>query len=295
MKIRTFGSLIVQGIHSLWRNGWMSVASIGTVTITLFIFGLFFLIVLNTNHIAGSVESDVEIAAFLVQDLSESEVAEVGNRIGKIRGVNEVVFIPKEQSLEELTKTFGKDHNLLASLDGKNPLPDYFRIKTLDPTEVGTVARLINRMAEVDEVRYGQEYVDKLFAVTHWVRLAGVALMSLLSIAAIFLIATTIRLTVFARRREIAIMRLVGATNWFIRWPFFLEGTFLGLIGASLAVFILLFSYLGVIDQLSQAIPFVPLMTDPELLKQLLGGMILAGMLLGACGSAISLRKFLQI
>ena len=295
MKIRTFGSLIVQGIHSLWRNGWMSVASIGTVTITLFIFGLFFLIVLNTNHIAGSVESDVEIAAFLVQDLSEAEVAEVGNRIGKIRGVNEVVFIPKEQSLEELTKTFGKDHNLLASLDGKNPLPDYFRIKTLDPTEVGTVARLINRMAEVDEVRYGQEYVDKLFAVTHWVRLAGVALMSLLSIAAIFLIATTIRLTVFARRREIAIMRLVGATNWFIRWPFFLEGTFLGLIGASLAVFILLFSYLGVIDQLSQAIPFVPLMTDPELLKQLLGGMILAGMLLGACGSAISLRKFLQI
>ncbi|MDW7674644.1 MAG: permease-like cell division protein FtsX [Bacillota bacterium] len=295
MKINTFGGLALQGVKSLWRNGWMSIASIATVTITLFIFGLFFLLVLNTNYIADSVESDVEIAAFLVQDLSEEESKAIGDKLKTIVGVSEVTLVPKEKSLEQLTKTFGREHDLVAALDGKNPLPDYYRVKTLDPTQVGTVAKLINRMAEIEDVRYGQEYVDKLFAVTHWVRLIGLALMSLLSIAAVFLIATTIRLTVFARRREIAIMKLVGATNWFIRWPFFLEGTFLGLIGASIAVLILLFSYMGVIEQLTVTLQFIPLLTDVSLLKQLLLGMILAGMALGACGSAISLRKFLDV
>lgn len=295
MKVSTFGHLIIQGFRSLWRNGWMSVASIGTVTITLFIFGLFLLLVLNTNHIASSVESDVEIAAFLDVDLPEEKVLAVGEQLDKIMGVTAVTFVPKEESLEQLTKTFGRDHDLVAALDGKNPLPDYYRVKTLDPTQVGTVARMIGRMAEVEEVRYGQEYVDRLFAVTHWIRISGVALMTLLSVAAVFLIATTIRLTVFARRREIAIMRLVGATNWFIRWPFILEGTFLGLIGASLAVLILLFSYLGVIDQLRTSIPFVPLMTDVNLLKQLLTGMLLAGIALGICGSVLSLRRFLKV
>jgi len=295
MKISTFGSLVAEGFRSLWRNGWMSVASIGTVTITLFIFGLFYLLVLNTNYIASTVESDVEIAAFLNVNLPEESVKEVGERLNKIMGVGEVTFVPKEKSLEQLTKTFGRDHDLVAALDGKNPLPDYYRIKTVDPSQIGTVARLIGRMVEVDEVRYGQEYIEKLFAVTHWIRIAGIALMVLLSAAAVFLIATTIRLTVFARRREIAIMRLVGATNWFIRWPFVLEGTFLGLIGASIAVLMLLFSYLGVIEQLRTAIPFMPLMTDTVLLKQLLIGMILAGVALGICGSTLSLRRFLKV
>lgn len=295
MKISTFGHLIREGMRSLWRNGLMSVASIGTVTITLFLFGLFYLLVLNTNHIAGNVESDVEIAAFLKADLTKSETEQLEEKLNKILGVSQVVFVHKDESLEDMTKKFGRDHDIVGALDGKNPLPDYYRIKTLDPTQVGTVARLVDRMSEVDEVRYGQEYVEKLFAVTHWVRIAGITLMALLSVAAIFLIATTIRLTVFARKREIAIMQLVGATNWFIRWPFFLEGTFLGLIGAGFAVLILLFGYVGVIGQLSSAIPFVPLMTDPHILRQLFVGMIVAGMFLGACGSAISLRKFLKV
>jgi cell division transport system permease protein len=295
MKVSTFGSLVAQGFSSLWRNGWMSAASIGTVTITLFIFGLFYLLVLNTNYIASTVESEVEIAAFLHLDLSDESIKEVGERLNKILGVAEVTFVPKEKSLEQLTKTFGRDHDLVTALNGKNPLPDYYRIKTADPSQVAVVAKLIARMAEIDEIRYGQEYVDKLFAVTHWIRISGIALMTLLSVAAVFLIATTIRLTVFARRREIAIMRLVGATNWFIRWPFILEGTFLGLIGASIAVLILFYSYLGVIDQLRIAVPFVPLMTDVVLLKQLLTGMILAGVVLGICGSILSLRRFLKV
>lgn len=295
MKLRTFSNLIGQSLKSIWRNGWMSLASIGTVAITLFLFGLFFLLILNTNYIAQTVESDVEIAAFLDVELERDQVNRVGQRIQALNGVTEVTLVTKEEALEDLQQQWGRDHDLVGALDGKNPLPDYFRIKTEEPSQVPLIATAIGRMSQVDDVRYGQEIIDQLFSVTKWVRMIGVVIMALLSLAAVFLIATTIRLTVFARKREVGIMKLVGATNWYIRWPFIFEGTFLGLIGSGLAIGILAVAYLGAIDQIQASVPFIPLITDSDNLIHLFVGMLTAGMGLGAIGSIVSLRKFLKI
>ncbi|MGF7184709.1 cell division transport system permease protein [Desulfitispora alkaliphila] len=295
MKTRTFSGLLIQGFKSLWRNGWMSLASIGTVTITLFLFGMFFLLILNTNYIADTVESDVEIAAFLDMELDQEQVEVIGQRLENINGVESVLLVTKEEALEDLQQQFGRDHDLVGALDGKNPLPDYYRIKTEEPHQVALIATAVERMVEVDEVRYGQEVVDQLFSVTKWVRIVGAIIMGLLSLAAVFLIATTIRLTVFARRQEIGIMKLVGATNWYIRWPFILEGTFLGLLGSVLAISVLSAAYFGLIGQLQTAMPFIPFIGDSDNLIMLFVGMLVAGMVLGAIGSLVSLRKFLKV
>lgn len=295
MKLRTAPYFLGQAALGLRRNGLMSVAAVLTVAIALFIFGAFLLLVLNANYIALFLESNVEIAAYLEVDAPRSEAQRLVEQVRELAGVAEVKLVTKEEGLAQLSRQFGAEHDLLAALGGTNPLPDYLRVKATSPEAVEPVAQTLARLPRVEKVDYGKNVVERLFQVLYWVRWLGVAIMLLLALAAVFLVAITIRLTVYARRREVAIMKYVGASDWFIRVPFFLEGLALGLLGSILAVGALYLGYDMLLGERGLgSLSFIPLLADYSLIGQVLGGLLLAGMLVGAVGSVVSVRHYLK-
>ena len=295
MKIRTVGYFFKESLKSLFRNGWMSVASVATVAVSLFICGVFWLLVLNVNNIATSLESEVEIRAFIREEVPQSQSLALQKEIAAYPGTKEVTFVSKEEALLSLKKQFGNEQSLLAALDGKNPLPDSLVIKTKAASDVIPIAQRLEKNPLLEKVRYGKGIVEKLFALINWVRLLGLGMMILLAVGAVVLIAITIRLTVYSRRREITIMKYVGATDWFIRWPFLLEGMFLGLLGSLCAAGVLFWAYAVLLDNISTSLGFIKLVQQPEALWQIALGLMVLGTFLGATGSVISLRRFLRV
>ncbi len=294
MRIKNIQYYFREAVQSIVRNSWISVASVGVVAVSLLILGSSLLLVLNANHIAANLESSVEISLFLKEQVTKDEVEDLEDEIADMPEVTEVVFVSKQQALEEMRDNFGEKSDILAGLEEKNPLPDALRIRTSTVGQVAPLAAELENYDEVDQVRYGQGVVEKLLALSKWVRTAGLVTMVLLGIAAIFLIATTIRLSVYSRRKEIGIMKMLGATNWFVQFPFVLEGMILGLIGSLLAVTVIYFGYTSLIDNIQLSLPFMQLVTDRSLIKPLMQGLLLVGLAIGAAGSMISMRKFIK-
>ncbi|OAT80206.1 permease-like cell division protein FtsX [Desulfotomaculum copahuensis] len=295
MRLSTIGYYFREAFSSLVRNSWLSLASVGTVTVSLLILGFSLLLVLNADRMAATLESSVEISAFLHSGVKQAQITSLEQEIKALPGVTEVRYVSKEQALTEMRQSFGQRKDILDGLDKDNPLPDAFRIKTQQAGQVPGVAAKIQTFSGVDEVRYGRGVVEKLLAVTHWIRVAGMAIMIALAAAAVFLISTTIRMSVFARRREISIMKFLGATNWFVRFPFLLEGMVLGLAGSLLAGLAVYFGYFSLARHVNETLPFIPLVTGMQYLLIMLGGLIALGLLIGALGSAISIRRFLNV
>ncbi len=297
MRIRTLGYFIREALKSLYRNSWMGLASMGTVAVSLIIVGLSLITVMNTNYLAARVESNVEIIAFLKSDLSEDDARALQEEIQSIPGIAKVDFVSKDQALIQFRKELGEQQSMINALGGENPLPHLYKITTISPEDVQGVAKKLESFRQMEKVDYGKGVVEKLFSITKWIRLVGLTVIVLLGLAAVFLIATTIRLTVFARRKEIQIMKILGATDWFIRWPFLLEGMVLGFTGALLAVLIVDVTYVAVIDYIRKDLnlSILGLQTDPQFLLLLGGVMLGVGTFIGAVGSGISMRKFLRV
>lgn len=297
MRIRTFGYYFREAFKSLHRNNWMVLASIGTVAVSLLIVGISLITVLNANYLAARLESNVEIIAFIKTSVSDEDALAVRDQIQGIPGVAKVQFVTKDQAMMDFRKQLGDQQNMIDALGGTNPLPNLYKITTVSPQDVEQVANKLQALPHTEKVDYGKGVVDKLFAITKWVRLIGVSFIALLGLAAIFLIATTIRLTVFARRREIQIMKILGATNWFIRWPFLLEGMVIGFIGALIAVLIVDSSYLAITDYITRELKFnmFGLQKDTNFLVNLGLAMLGVGTFIGTVGSGISIRKFLKV
>ena len=280
--------------RSLKRNSLLNFAAVGTTAISLFVLGVGMLLVINTNEIAKTIESDIEIMVYMRHDLAEEDAIALEPVIGRISGVKETTFIPRDEALKSLVKRLGDE--LDESVGEQNPLPDAIKVEISDPHEVNTIAAEIEDLPGVESVRYGgQDFVKKLFSLTNWVRIVGLLLITLLGLCGIFLIATTTRLTIFARRREINIMKYVGATDWFVRWPFLLEGIILGFFGALLAVVVLYFSYGALIAKIQETITFLPLGSSTEVLLRIFEGLLVVGIVMGAVGSTISVRRYLRV
>ncbi len=277
------------------RNSWLSISSVGIVTVSLIILGVSLLLVVNAEKLTKSVESSVEITAFLEESVGRVDRDRIEEQIKSNPAVDTVEFVSKEQALKEMKESFGDRADILESLEETNPLPDAFRVKTKQAAAVPATAKKIEQLKGVEQVRYGQGVVEKLLNVTRWVRYASVVTVTLLTLAAGFLIATTIRMSVFARRREISIMKILGATNWFVRFPFVLEGIVLGLTGGLLAVLVVDVGYLSLINKLKISLPFIQLVNEPRIILTILGSMVGLGVLIGALGSWFSLRKFLRV
>lgn len=284
-----------EAFTSIMRNSWLSISSIGIVMVSLIILGSSLLLVINADRLAGSVESSVEITAFLEENVGKIDRDETEKKIKNVPLVKTVEFISKEQALKDMKESFGDQADILESLEKDNPLPDAFRIKTERAEDVPETAKKIETIKGVEQVRYGQGVVEKLLSVTRWVRLASMVTLTFLTLAAGFLIATTIRMSVFARRREIGIMKILGATNWFVRFPFVLEGIVLGLAGGLLAVLAVDLGYLSLVNKIRLSLPFMQPVADPRLVLGVLGAMLGLGITIGALGSWFSLRKFLKV
>ena len=271
MKLRTGEYFIQEVFRSLRRNNWMSFASIGTVAVSLFVLGVFLILVLNMNRMASMLESQVQISVYLQDDVKKSDRIDLQSDIEKMQGIDTVKFVDKDAAKERLSERLGDQKYLLDALGDKNPLPDSFEVTVKTPEMVETAAKAIERMEGVESAKYGQDVVEHLFDITRLMRIFGLVLMLLLAGATIFIISNTIRLTVFARRKEIAIMKYVGATDWFIRWPFLMEGIVLGCIGGILSAIALRSFYAAMAAKIYNTLAFFPLMPQYPFMNYVTG------------------------
>ena len=295
MKLRTSEYFIREVLISLRRNNWMSFASIGTVAVSLFVLGVFMLLVLNMNRLASTLESQVQISVYFQEDIKDSVRDKVEEDILEMQGIESVKYVSKDEAMERLKERLGDQKYLLDALEEKNPLPDSLEVTVKMPEMVETAANAIVKMDGVEEAKYGQDVVEHLFDITRLMRIFGLALMVLLAGATLFIISNTIRLTVFARRKEIAIMKYVGATDWFIRWPFLLEGMVLGFIGGIIAALALRSFYAAMAAKIYSTLAFFPLMPQYPFMNYVSVAIIVSGMVIGTIGSTISLKRFLKV
>lgn len=296
MKWATIKYFFREARISLARNRLLSLATATTVSICIFILGMAILLYMNSGELTEKLESDVEIVAFLDEDLTLRERNRLEERLKAHPGVLSVTFVSRDKALASLEKKLGQgEYDLLATLEGNNPLPDSFRIKAKNPREVEQLAKELAKMQGISKLRYGQEVVRQLFAATRWVRIISVFIVVFLGAAAVFLVATTIRLTIFSRRKEIYIMKLVGATNRFIQAPFFLEGMALAGAGTVFALICLYLGYHYLLENIQPALAFLPLINDDLVLLKLFLGLGGAGIGLGIIGTFISVNRFLDV
>lgn len=295
MSLRTKEYFIKEAFVSIHRNSLMSIASISTVALSLLVLGLFMLLVVNTNNIASTLESQVQVTVYMKDSANKTTLEQVAKDIAALNGVQKVTFTNKTQALALFKERLSEKKSLLDSLGENNPLPNYFEVFVDQPDRIKQIVPILNDLPEVESTKYGQETVEQLFKITRIVRIGGIILIIFLALSTVFIISNTIRLTVFARKREVLIMKYVGATDWFIRWPFLLEGMFLGLIGSLISLLLLSWIYGEIISQVHANLAFFPLIAKQPLFTYVSLIMLVLGVAIGAVGSYISLRKFLKV
>ena len=292
---------LAEAWRSIRANAAVSVAATVTVLIAVFILGAFIPSFLYVQSTVDSQKDKVDIDAYISDSATVPQVEGLRTQLVALQGQGQVesfTYVSKDDALVELRERL-KDPSILEELPS-NPLPAKFNIKPVDPENAQGIIDQISDSPAIDQelgISYGAETADRLLSVARFIQWAGLGLITILLVASILLIGNTIRLSIFARRREVEVMKLVGATNWFIRWPFVIEGIICGLVGAILSVALLWAVKVGVVDQWIQD-------ADSALTRDqattigfplLCAVLILAGGLVGALGSGITLRRFLKV
>ncbi|RYL95794.1 ABC transporter permease [Sporolactobacillus sp. THM7-4] len=297
MKLRTMRRHVSESLKSLTRNGWMTFASVSAVTVSLILVALFLMVMFNLNKIAGDIEKDVEVRVYLDRSTTPAQQNQLEEQLKQVKNVQSVTFQSKKKGLNNLLSSLGSDKGTFEDLQKENPLPNVFILKTRQPQQTIMVANEVRHYPNVQDVRYGKGTVEKMFKFINIARNIGIVLILGLIFTSVFLIANTIKLTIVARRREIEIMKLVGATNAFVRWPYFIEGLIMGILGSVLPVLLVIvvyhFAYYSLSSNLSQMfISLIPFQTMAVNLSLLLVGV---GGIIGVWGSLSSVRKFLKV
>ena len=294
MKIRTMGRHIRDAFKSLFRNGLMTFGSVSAVSMILLIVGVFVSLLFNVNKIGSDIENDVNVRVYIDLAADQEKADQLEAKIKELADVESVTFRSKDEELEDVTKSFAEEFSLFKN-DG-NPLRNAFDVKAKEPQKTSAVAKAIEGMDYVARVRYGEARADNLFRIIATARNIGAVIIVGLLALAMFLISNTIRSTIYSRRTEIEIMRLVGATKAYIRWPFFLEGGMIGLLGSIIPIglvwSIYLWIYKGGSDFFSGS-SFSLLDPNPFLIYVSLA-MAAIGITIGAFGSILSMRRFLK-
>jgi cell division transport system permease protein len=283
-----------EAFGSLRRNYFMTIAALVTVFLSMVVLGGVLAFVYSTNALLREVESKVEITVYLKDTAAEQDITAMQSEISSWAEVKTATFVSKDEALARLKEDFKDNPEIFQQLRN-NPLPASFEIALKDPKTVDAVAARFNGRDSVDEVRYGKEIAKKLFNFTNQARNFLLIFIVLLGVVAILLISNTIRLSIFARRREVEIMKLVGATNWFIRWPFLIEGVTVGFFGAIAAIVVVLIASSVIVGHLRSSLPFMsmPLNAVPYVAVAFI--LLAVGVIIGAAGSGLGLRRFLKI
>ncbi|MBE2319302.1 ABC transporter permease [Solirubrobacter sp. CPCC 204708] len=289
-----------EALRALKRNAIPSFAAMATVLVTVLVLGVFIPVVQATTGAANEVRGKVIADVYLKTDAKRADIERVDRLLKSEPMISKVEFISKDQAYKAERERNPKAYELL----GSNPLPDTFRITPGNPDDIGKIRDALAPSAPgggrtvvdpaIDEVRNREEDTNKILAVTNVVKITMALLAGLLGIASMLLIANTIRLSLYARRREVEVMKLVGATDWFIRWPFVLEGVIVGLFGGVVAILLLAVVKIAVVDPLAADFALI---AAPETIDfpLLIGLLLVAAVSVSALGSGLSLRKFLRV
>ena len=292
-----------QSLQGFARNLSTTLGSIITIFLSLFIIGLFLMGGAVIQTIVESVENEVSITAYVSDDAKESDIAAAQDYIRGLDGVASVSFTTKEQALEKF-REMSSNAAIVDELGG-NPLPASIDIELSDPQKVEEVAQQIESSDQFkkvadednpsDSLKYGQRTVERLFSVTNYIRYIGLALIVLLVFIALVFINNTIRLAIMARRKEIAIMRLVGASNGFIRGPFLMEGALHAIIGAALAIVCIELIRNLALPRLQASLAFLPIEVAPNTFLFIYLILLVAGLIIGLIGSMLAMRRYLKV
>ena len=315
MMPSNLGYSLRDAFKHFFRNWTTSFGAVITIFLSLFIIGLFIVGSALINSAIGGIESQVTISAYISDEADDKDVEDYLDELKKMDNVKSVTFKTKEDALEDYSKSISNNADAtIAALDNQNPLPRSYVIEMNDPSEVEAMAKKImadpefrkivddadpekdDKDADVAEnVRYGQEEVPHLFQLTNYIRIAAVVLVALLTFVAFIFINNTIRLSITARRREIAIMRLVGASNGFIRGPFITEGIIQALLGSLLSIGALELIRNLVFPRVQDSIKWMSMAVPTDVYMVTYGALVLVGVIIGLFGSAIAMRRYLKV
>lgn len=295
MMIRNLWRHLVESFKSLKRNGWMSFASISAVSIVLLLLGGFITFVANVNKLAQDVQKNVTVSVFVDVGTSKKERQKLATQLEALPNVAKVTFSSKEEQYKKLVKQMGDDWDVFSGDD--NPLYDVYEVQAQDSSQTSQIQQAASKLKNVAEASYGGTDTEKILAIAANVKKWGTVAAIVLLILAIFLISNTIRMTILSRSDEIKIMRLVGAKNGYIRWPFFLEGAWIGLIGSIVPILILWLGYPYIYEWLNPTLAqgHYAMLTPSQVIAPVSGLLALIGAIIGSLGSVLSMSRFLKI
>lgn len=295
--MNSFRYYISQAFKSFFRNGLTSMTSVFIVMCCLFIFGLFSVLTLNINHITNQIEQRCEIQVFMDKSTTDEQLEDAQKQILKISNIRNAELFSKEDTLEYMREIFADNAAALDGYEGENnPYRDSFKITLKDLSLAEQTVSDISKIENVADISNNREVLSAILTTSNALRSASLAIMLILCFISIFIIANTIKIAVFSRRKEIAVMKFVGATNWFIRWPFVFEGIITGIVGALFAFALISWGYI-VLYAKTATVNFdvFSLLPYSAIWSVLLICFISIGTLIGAIGSGFSIRKHLKV
>ena len=296
MKISSVEYSFLDAIKSLRRNRSLSAASVATVAATLFIFGVFILISVNMNQIMHGVESQLQVKIAMNEEITNDQQKNLEDAIKSVDGIDKVEIETKEQALANLKEQLGDNSKeILSGFDKKNPLLSSYIVKVKKPAVISDVVKKVKDMPGIYEIEDGRSIVKTVTTITSTVKWIGGSILLILVVVSFFLIGNTIKLTVYSRRREIGIMKYIGATDWFIRTPFIIEGVILGVLGGVISDFVLYGLYKLIVNKMGLTFAFIRFVNPYYVLGTMMWQFTLFGVIIGAAGSIFAVRKFLAV
>ncbi len=299
MRYSIFGYLIGEGFRNVFKNKKSTIASLIIMCATMFIFGIFYIVGQNVNHITKTIEQQQGMRVFIYDEATEEQTTELGNKIRSLDYVNTVTYKTKEDGLEEVKKMFKDRKELIGMYEEDNPFRASYVVTLTDLTQVDQVQNQIADSEIVAKIVVKSDMIEALLKIADGVKVITIVILVILVLISIFIITNTIKLTVHARRKEISIMKYVGATNGFIRWPFMVEGMLIGVIAVLICTLIFGIGYEyvahGIEESLARGKIYTSLLSTNEILGTLVIIYLALGIGIGAIGSAISMRKYLEV
>ena len=299
MKYSVLGYLIGEGFRNFFKNKKSTIASLIIMFATMFVFGIFFVIGENVNHVIAEIEAQQGMQVFINKNASKEQEKELENQIRGIEYVNNVVYKSKEDALNQMKVMFKNTPYLAKSYEEDNPFPASYVVTLTNLEKSKEVQEQILKFDNVLEIQTKDDTINALINIANGVRIASGVILVILIFISIFIISNTIKLTVHARRKEISIMKYVGATNGFIRWPFMVEGILIGVIASFISILVLGITYNvtteKIITSLSAARVHINLLTFSHMFNLLIVVYLILGIGIGTIGSAISMKKYLEV
>ena len=300
MKYNRLGYLIGEGFSNVFKNKKSTGASLMIMCATMIIFGVFLILSENINHFVQEVEEAQGIQIFATDEATNEQIQQLGEQIKQINGVNTIEYKSKEAALDQMKEKFEDNQDLLAGYEGENNIFTASYVVTLTDLNLsGQVQDEISKLDNVKKITSSDETVSTLIDLANGIKIVTGVILVLLIFISIFIIANTIKLTVHARRKEISIMKYVGATNGFIRWPFIVEGMIIGIIASAISILIVAVAYNFIAEQMVQSqfmkMVGVTLVSFSDMFSSIIFVYMLLGIGIGALGSIISMRKYLKV